>query len=103
MADIRIRSRAARPRTRPGHVLADKAYSSKAIRSHLRRRDISATIPIKADQAPKIRETGPSTNTADLSDRVEVEFDRGGFGRLGDGDGFGVGPVGLGPVAMVGS
>src|SRR5438128_2131615 len=27
-----------RPRTRPGRVLADKAYSSTAIRAHLRRR-----------------------------------------------------------------
>ena len=39
-----------RPRTRPGRVLADKACSSKAIRSHLRRRHIKATIPEPADQ-----------------------------------------------------
>jgi len=39
-----------RPRTRPGRVLADKAYSSRAIRSHLRRRAIKATIPQPADQ-----------------------------------------------------
>lgn len=39
-----------RPRTRPGRVLADKAYSSSAIRSHLRRRRIRATIPEPADQ-----------------------------------------------------
>jgi transposase len=39
-----------RPRTRPGRVLADKAYSSKAIRSHLRERRIRATIPEPADQ-----------------------------------------------------
>jgi transposase len=39
-----------RPRTRPGRVLADKAYSSKAIRGHLRRRRIKATIPEPADQ-----------------------------------------------------
>jgi transposase len=39
-----------RPRTRPGRVLADKAYSSKAIRSHLRQRHIKATIPEPADQ-----------------------------------------------------
>ena len=37
-------------RTRPGRVLADKAYSSRAIRSHLRRRRIKATIPEPADQ-----------------------------------------------------
>jgi transposase len=40
-----------RPRTRPGRVLADKAYSSTAIRAHLRRRGIKATIPEPADQA----------------------------------------------------
>jgi transposase len=39
-----------RPRTRPGRVLADKAYSSRAIRSHLRERGIAATIPEPGDQ-----------------------------------------------------
>lgn len=39
-----------RPRSRPDRVLADKAYSSRANRAYLRRRKISATIPIKADQ-----------------------------------------------------
>lgn len=39
-----------RPRTRPGRLLADKAYSNRAIRSHLRRRRIKATIPEKSDQ-----------------------------------------------------
>jgi len=39
-----------RPRTRPGRVLADKAYSSRAIRGHLRKRRIKATIPEPADQ-----------------------------------------------------
>jgi transposase len=40
-----------RPRTRPGRVLGDKAYSSSAIRSRLRSRRIKATIPEPADQA----------------------------------------------------
>ena len=39
-----------RPRTRPGRVLCDKAYSSAAIRGHLHRRGIKATIPEPADQ-----------------------------------------------------
>lgn len=39
-----------RPRTRPDRVLADKAYSSRANRSYLRRRSITATIPVKEDQ-----------------------------------------------------
>ncbi|RJL31897.1 IS5 family transposase [Bailinhaonella thermotolerans] len=39
-----------RPRTRPQRVIADKAYSSAAIRGYLRRRHIAATIPERADQ-----------------------------------------------------
>jgi transposase len=39
-----------RPRTRPGRVLADKAYSSKASRTWLRRRGIRAVIPERADE-----------------------------------------------------
>jgi transposase len=49
MAGIGRRGRG-RPRTRPAHVLGDKAYSSRGIRSHLRRRGITATIPEPADQ-----------------------------------------------------
>lgn len=40
-----------RPRVRPDHVLGDKGYSSKAIRTWLRRRGIPHTIPERADQA----------------------------------------------------
>ncbi|WP_443070817.1 IS5 family transposase [Streptomyces sp. NBC_01685] len=51
MAGIRIpRSGVGRPRTRPAVVLADRAYSSRAIRGHLRRRGIRAVIPQPADQ-----------------------------------------------------
>ena len=39
-----------RPRRRPDALLADKAYSNKAIRSHLRDRRITAVIPLKSDQ-----------------------------------------------------
>lgn len=39
-----------RPRTRPAHLLADKAYSSKAHRQLLRRRGIPHTIPERDDQ-----------------------------------------------------
>jgi transposase len=39
-------------------VLADKAYSSKAIRGHLRKRRIRATIPLKADQQAGRRRRG---------------------------------------------
>lgn len=51
MARIRVpRSTVGRPRTRPETVLADRAYSSRAIRRHLRRRGIRAVIPQPADQ-----------------------------------------------------
>ena len=46
-----LRPGAGRPRTRPDYVLADKAYSSKAIREYLATRGIKAVIPIKDDQA----------------------------------------------------
>lgn len=52
------RSGPGRPRTRPERVLADKAYSSRGNRAYLRRRGISATIPIKVDQAAHRRTKG---------------------------------------------
>ena len=52
MDAIRVpRTGRARPRPRPARVLADKAYSSRAIRDWLCRRGIRATIPVPADQA----------------------------------------------------
>ena len=48
-----------RPRTRPGRVLADKAYSSRAIRGSLRRRGIAASIPEPADQQAHRARKGP--------------------------------------------
>jgi transposase len=51
MAGLRIkRVGGGPPRTRPDQLLGDKAFSSNAIRSHLRRRGIRATIPEPADQ-----------------------------------------------------
>ncbi|MGO4749632.1 IS5 family transposase, partial [Streptomyces sp. 2MCAF27] len=50
MARLRVSRRRGRPRTRPDVVLADRAYSSRAIREHLRRRGIRAVIPFPADQ-----------------------------------------------------
>lgn len=52
MAALRIpRAGPGRPRTRPDHLLGDKAYSSAPVRADLRRRRITATIPVPADQA----------------------------------------------------
>lgn len=39
-----------RPRSRPDRVRGDKAYSSRAIRHHLRSRGIVAVIPEPSDQ-----------------------------------------------------
>ncbi|MFC9115544.1 transposase [Streptomyces sp. NPDC057092] len=39
-----------RPRCRPDHVVADKAYASRGFRAYLRKRGISHTIPEKRDQ-----------------------------------------------------
>jgi transposase len=39
-----------RPRTRPGHVLADKAYTSRKNRRYLRQRGIRHTILERLDQ-----------------------------------------------------
>ncbi|WP_234422032.1 IS5 family transposase [Streptomyces sp. CB00316] len=50
MACLRVPRRRGRPRTGPDVVLADKAYSSRAIREHLRKRGIRAVIPVPADQ-----------------------------------------------------
>jgi transposase len=42
---LRVPRPSGRPRTRPDLDLGDKAYSSRAIRDHLRRRGIRAVIP----------------------------------------------------------
>ncbi len=47
-----------RARTRPGRVLADKAYGSRANRRYLRRRGIACTIPEKADQVRNRKNKG---------------------------------------------
>jgi transposase len=68
-----------RPRTRPGRVLGDKAYSSAAIRAHLRRRRIKATIPEPADQVKNRLKRGskggrpPAFDTAAYKQRNVVE------------------------------
>jgi transposase len=55
---IRIPGPVGRPRTRPGAVAADRAYSSKANRAYLRRRRISAVIPEKIDQQANRKKKG---------------------------------------------
>lgn len=55
---IHVPGRVGRPRTRPAAVAADKAYSSKANRAHLRRRKITAVIPEKSDQQANRKKKG---------------------------------------------
>jgi transposase len=50
MAQLRVARDTGRPRTRPDAVRGDKAYSSRAIRRHLRSRGIKAVIPEPDDQ-----------------------------------------------------
>ncbi|MYX99225.1 transposase [Streptomyces sp. SID486] len=52
MTEIHVpRTGPGRPRTTPDHVIADKGYSSRKIRTYLRRRGIRHTIPERRDQA----------------------------------------------------
>lgn len=67
-----------RPRRRPDDLLADKAYSNKAIRSHLRNRRIRAVIPLRSDQQTGRDRTGkhrrvPSFDAESYRDRNVVE------------------------------
>jgi len=56
---IRISRRGlGRPRTRPGAAMGDKAYSSAANRAYLRKRGITAVIPVKEDQKKHRRARG---------------------------------------------
>jgi transposase len=80
MTTIRIRRRGrGRPRSRPGRVRADKAYSRRDLRAYLRRRRIRATIPERTDQQAHRTRRGrsggrpPSFNSADYQQRNTVE------------------------------
>jgi hypothetical protein len=58
MGALRVPRAAGRPRTRPVLVLADRAYSSRAIREHLRRRGIRTVIPQPSNQVANRRRKG---------------------------------------------
>jgi putative transposase len=67
------------PRTRPERVRGDKAYSSRANRALLRKRDITAVIPERSDQVAHRKSRGhrggrpPSFDAADYKNRNTVE------------------------------
>jgi putative transposase len=68
-----------RPRTRPDRLRGDKAYSSRAIRSHLRDRGITAVIPQPSDQIGHRKRRGsaggrpPAFDQEDYKGRNVVE------------------------------
>ncbi|MBN9792647.1 IS5 family transposase [Pseudonocardia sp. TMWB2A] len=72
MSHLRIdRVGPGRPRTRPERVRADKAYSSRAIRRHLRERGIVAVIPEPADQQGHRKRRGSRGGRPPAFDRVD--------------------------------
>ncbi|MFE2275598.1 IS5 family transposase [Streptomyces lavendulae] len=70
MTTIRVPRAQGRPRVRPAVVLADKAYSSRAIREHLRRRGIRAVIPQPADQVVNRKRRGRQGGRPPAFDRT---------------------------------
>jgi len=80
MGQVRIARRGTgHPRTRPGAAMGDKAYSSAANRAYLRRRGITAVIPVKEDQKNNRRARGrrggrpPVFDATRYRDRTTVE------------------------------
>jgi transposase len=68
-----------RSRPRPGAAMGDKAYSSAANRAYLRKRGITAVIPVKEDQKKHRRARGsaggrpPAFNAGRYKERNTVE------------------------------
>lgn len=79
MAQLRVGRDTGRPRTRPDAVRGDKAYSSRAIRGHLRARKIKAVIPEPDDQKRHRRRRGSrggrpvGLDAADYKNRNVIE------------------------------
>ena len=79
MSQLRVVRPVGRPRTRPDAVRADKAYSSRAIRAHLRGRGIKAVIPEPDDQKGHRKRRGSrggrpvGLDTADYKNRNVIE------------------------------
>jgi transposase len=60
-----------RPRTRPDRVRGDKAYSSRAIRTHLRERGITAVIPQPANQISHRKRRGSADGRPPVFDKED--------------------------------
>lgn len=76
---LRVARASGRPRTQPEALWGDKAYSSQAIRAHLRSRGIKAVIPEPEDQKGHRRRRGPrggrpvGLDAADYKNRKVIE------------------------------
>ena len=66
MATCASTARLGSSRTRPDRVRADKAYSSRAIRTELRRRGITTVIPEPSDQIAHRKRRGPAEGATGL-------------------------------------
>lgn len=79
LAELRVQRPTGRPRTRPDALRGDKAYSSRAIRTHLRERDITAVIPQPSDQIGHRKRRGsrggrpPAFDADDYKNRNVIE------------------------------
>lgn len=79
LGQLRVARPAGRPRTRPDRLRGDKAYSSRAIRAHLRERGIIAVIPQPSDQIAHRKRRGsrggrpPAFDPADYRNRNVIE------------------------------
>ena len=79
LADLEVTRPTGRPRTRPDAVRGDKAYTSRAIRTHLRERGITAVIPEPSGQAGHRKRRGtrggrpPRFDATDYRNRNVIE------------------------------
>lgn len=73
LAQLRVARPCGRPRTRPAKVLADKAYSSRAIRAHLRSRGITSVIPEPEDQKAHRKRRGAAGGRPVTYDRTAYQ------------------------------
>jgi putative transposase len=79
LAHLKVTRRGGVSRTRPDRVRGDKAYSSRAIRTELRRRGIIAVIPEPSDQIGHRKRRGsrggrpPAFDAADYKGRNVIE------------------------------
>lgn len=78
---VRVRLLVGRPRTRPGAVAGDKAYSSRGNRGYLRKRNIKAVIPEKKDQAAHRKKKG-SRGGRSISHDADLHKERNTVERL---------------------